>query len=179
MLGQIANFAQNEAGIWVVTLPEAKDGAWKFETISVNGELRHLPRLPKTGHYVIAGLAGADPKAKYNTPANKFEFAAGEISPKWHNLNDVEAVVLHFWVDVHLKIASVDEAARVVTFDFREQGPDGLRFNSFAAKRARGMVARYICEHRIDRVEDLRNFDSDGYQFDPASEGDLWRFVRN
>jgi cytoplasmic iron level regulating protein YaaA (DUF328/UPF0246 family) len=68
--------------------------------------------------------------------------------------------------------------ARIVTFDFREEGPDGLRFNSFAAKRARGMVARYICEHRIDRVEDLKSFDSDGYQFDLSSEGDLWRFVR-
>jgi hypothetical protein len=69
--------------------------------------------------------------------------------------------------------------ARIVTFDFREEGPSGLRFNSFAAKRARGMVARYICEHRIDRVEDLRSFDSDGYCFDPSSEGDLWRFVRS
>jgi cytoplasmic iron level regulating protein YaaA (DUF328/UPF0246 family) len=68
--------------------------------------------------------------------------------------------------------------ARIVTFDFREQGPEGLRFNSFAAKRARGMVARYICEHRIERVEDLKSFDSDGYEFDPSSEGDLWRFVR-
>jgi cytoplasmic iron level regulating protein YaaA (DUF328/UPF0246 family) len=68
--------------------------------------------------------------------------------------------------------------ARIVTFDFREEGPDGLRFNSFAAKRARGMVARYICEHRIDRLEDLKSFDSDGYSFDPASDGDLWRFVR-
>jgi cytoplasmic iron level regulating protein YaaA (DUF328/UPF0246 family) len=68
--------------------------------------------------------------------------------------------------------------ARVVTFDFREHAPDGLRFNSFAAKRARGMAARYICEHRIERVEDLQGFDSDGYRFDPSSEGDLWRFIR-
>jgi cytoplasmic iron level regulating protein YaaA (DUF328/UPF0246 family) len=69
--------------------------------------------------------------------------------------------------------------ARIVTFDFREEGPDGLRFNSFAAKRARGMVARFICEHRIHEVEDLQSFDSDGYRFDPSSEGDLWRFIRS
>jgi len=78
----------------------------------------------------------------------------------------------------HVIAQAPPKKARIVTFDFREEGPSGLRFNSFAAKRARGLVARYICEHRIDRVEDLKGFDSDGYQFDPSSEGDLWRFVR-
>src|SRR3546814_8630752 len=29
---------------------------------------------------------------------------------------------------------------RVISIDFREEGPNGLRFNSFAAKRARGMM---------------------------------------
>ena len=67
--------------------------------------------------------------------------------------------------------------ARIITVDFREQGPEGLRFNSFAAKRARGMMARYLCEHRIDDPEALKGFDSDGYRFDGA-DGDVWRFVR-
>src|SRR5262245_29754082 len=85
--------------------------------ISVNGEARYRPRLPKEGFYTIAGLAGADPKGKYDTKANKFEFKPGEIDPNWKNLTDVEAVVLHFWVDTHLKIKSVDSDKRVVTFD--------------------------------------------------------------
>ena len=69
--------------------------------------------------------------------------------------------------------------ARIVTVDFREQGPQGLRFNSFAAKRARGMMARWLCEHRIADPEQLKSFDSDGYAFDAAgSEADRWLFVR-
>ena len=67
--------------------------------------------------------------------------------------------------------------ARVITIDFREEGPDGLRFNSFGAKRARGMVARYICEHRLSSPDALKDFDSDGYGF-AGAEGDTWRFVR-
>ena len=68
---------------------------------------------------------------------------------------------------------------RVIEIDFREQGPNGLRFNTFAAKRARGMMARYICEHRLDDPEALKGFDSDGYAFD-AGESDQhrWRFRR-
>ena len=69
------------------------------------------------------------------------------------------------------------KGARIITVDFRENGPNGLRFNSFAAKRARGMVARYICEHRLTDPEALKSFDSDGYRFAEA-EGDTWRFVR-
>jgi cytoplasmic iron level regulating protein YaaA (DUF328/UPF0246 family) len=67
----------------------------------------------------------------------------------------------------------------VIEIDFREEGPNGLRFNSFAAKRARGMMARYICEHRLSDPEQLKAFDSDGYAFDGAnSENTRWRFHR-
>lgn len=70
-------------------------------------------------------------------------------------------------------------AARIVTIDFGEAGPNGLRFNSFAAKRARGMMARWMCEHRIATAEDLRGFDSDGYRYVAEGSDDaVWRFVR-
>lgn len=68
---------------------------------------------------------------------------------------------------------------RVIDIDFRQEGPDGPRFQSFAAKRARGMMARYACEHRISQPDALKSFDSDGYHFDPESSNDtVWRFVR-
>lgn len=69
--------------------------------------------------------------------------------------------------------------ARILTIDFREDGPNGLRFNSFAAKRARGMMARYMCEHRLTDLEGLKGFDSDGYRFQAeGSDEETWRFVR-
>ena len=68
---------------------------------------------------------------------------------------------------------------RVIDVDFREPGPDGPRFVSFNAKRARGMMARWLCEHRIADIADMKGFDSDGYRFDKAeSEPDRWRFFR-
>ncbi len=68
---------------------------------------------------------------------------------------------------------------RVIDLDFREPGPDGPRFVSFHAKKARGMVARWMCEHRITDADGIKGFDSDGYRFDAAaSETDRWRFSR-
>ncbi|MCH4892670.1 peroxide stress protein YaaA [Sphingomonas sp. SFZ2018-12] len=68
---------------------------------------------------------------------------------------------------------------RVIEVDFRRATPDGPQFVSFDAKRARGMMARWMCEHRVTDVDAMRGFDSDGYRFDTAaSTDDAWRFVR-
>jgi cytoplasmic iron level regulating protein YaaA (DUF328/UPF0246 family) len=82
-----------------------------------------------------------------------------------------------YWTAVQRHL---DPAWRVIEIDFREEGPDGLRFNTFAAKRARGIMARYICEHRLADPEALKGFDSDGYAFDPEnSDAARWRFRRS
>lgn len=55
----------------------------------------------------------------------------------------------------------------VVEVDFRQRKNGKLSFSSFAAKRMRGAMARYICEQRIDKIADLKDFDTDGYAFAP------------
>jgi cytoplasmic iron level regulating protein YaaA (DUF328/UPF0246 family) len=80
-----------------------------------------------------------------------------------------------YWQAVEGKLGGV----RVIEIDFREEGPDGVRFNSFAAKRARGMMARYICEHHLVDPDALKEFDSDGYSYDRGrSDENRWRFCR-
>jgi cytoplasmic iron level regulating protein YaaA (DUF328/UPF0246 family) len=70
--------------------------------------------------------------------------------------------------------------ARIISIDFRERGSDGPYFNSFGAKRARGMMTRWLCEHRISDPDHLRQFDSDGYGFvKEGSDDTVWRFLRS
>jgi len=67
------------------------------------------------------------------------------------------------------------ESVRVVAVDFR----DGDRFVSFHAKKARGSMARWMVEHGIAAIDDMRGFDADGYSFVASeSEPDRWRFSR-
>ena len=81
-----------------------------------------------------------------------------------------------YWAAVAGKLPT---SLRVIDIEFREPGPNGPRFVSFNAKRARGMMARYLCEHRLTDSEAIKDFDSDGYHFDPAeSDTDRWRFSR-
>jgi uncharacterized protein len=66
---------------------------------------------------------------------------------------------------------------RVIAADFRD-GPD-RRFITYYGKRARGMMARWLVEHRVSDPDDMRAFDTDGYRFDAeASTADQWLFVR-
>jgi len=68
---------------------------------------------------------------------------------------------------------------RVLAIDFRDDHDGELRFNTFVAKRARGAMARYLCDHRLDRPEGLKDFADDGYRFDAAgSDPDRWLFIR-
>jgi cytoplasmic iron level regulating protein YaaA (DUF328/UPF0246 family) len=81
--------------------------------------------------------------------------------------------------EYYAAVAGKLEGVRVIDVEFREPGPNGPRFVSFNAKRARGMMARWLCEHHVTDVEAMRGFDSDGYRFDAdESDADRWRFTR-
>lgn len=67
-----------------------------------------------------------------------------------------------------------------ITPVFQEVEADGRhRIISFFAKRARGRMARFAIEGRIDDPAGLKAFDGDGYRFQPdRSEGTRWVFTR-
>ncbi len=68
---------------------------------------------------------------------------------------------------------------RVVTPVFMEETEKGPRIVSFYAKRARGAMARFVVQRRVDDPEGLKDFDSGGYRFRPEmSEGDRLVFLR-
>ena len=77
-----------------------------------------------------------------------------------------------YWAAVDGRLPA---GVRVVAVDFR----DGDRFVSFHAKKARGLMARWMIEHRITDIGAMKGFDSAGYAFDAdASTADRWRFAR-
>ncbi len=68
---------------------------------------------------------------------------------------------------------------RVLAIDFRDDHDGDLRFNTFIAKKARGAMARHLCEERLDRPEGLKAFAGMGYRYDAArSDDERWLFVR-
>jgi cytoplasmic iron level regulating protein YaaA (DUF328/UPF0246 family) len=77
---------------------------------------------------------------------------------------------------------AVDRAALkapVVACRFLEEKDGEARIMSFFAKKARGMMARFAIDNRIERAADLRAFDIEGYRFQPSlSTDDEFTFAR-
>lgn len=70
--------------------------------------------------------------------------------------------------------------ARIAKVEFRDFKNGEYKIISFFAKKARGMMARFIIDHEINHVEDLRRFDTDGYLFsDKYSREDHLVFLRD
>jgi cytoplasmic iron level regulating protein YaaA (DUF328/UPF0246 family) len=67
----------------------------------------------------------------------------------------------------------------LLSCQFKEEKDGELRIISFYAKAARGLMARFAVLNRVDRVEGLKDFDLEGYRFQPAlSQGGEWVFAR-
>jgi hypothetical protein len=68
---------------------------------------------------------------------------------------------------------------RLLNVGFEDWKAGRYKIISFYAKRARGLMARYAITRGIEDVEQLKDFDSDGYAFAPeASDDKRWVFRR-
>ncbi len=67
----------------------------------------------------------------------------------------------------------------LLTISFKEYRDDQYKVIAFNAKKARGMMSRYIIQNRIDEVEKLKAFDWEGYFFNPdLSDEREWVFTK-
>lgn len=68
---------------------------------------------------------------------------------------------------------------KVIEVKFLEIKGDKTQMISFYAKKARGLMARYVIDYRITDVQAAKRFDSEGYGFVPeASDETHWVFSR-
>ena len=95
-------------------------------------------------------------------------------------LTDADAVLLNLASNEYFKaVKQKNIRARIVTPVFMDSKDGKYKIISFFAKKARGLMAAFIIKGKITDVEDIKNFDSDGYSFNSAlSEGDRWVFTR-
>ena len=71
------------------------------------------------------------------------------------------------------------KTVRVIAPDFRVATPSGLKFHSFTAKVARGVMARWRCDERVEDPAALAGFDRDGWVYEPeGSTPDKPLFVK-
>ena len=119
---RIANWQverRGEQDVWVAEIPAAA-GQWYFRQLFVNGQRRPRARLPKVGpeperrqFYRIEDVPGLTADSGVDAGSRTFRSRSGDIR-NWRYLEDVDVVVLHFWIEERLPVASFDESTRLV-----------------------------------------------------------------
>jgi hypothetical protein len=111
----ISGWKVTDKGWWQVTLPEVAAGKWRFSQLFAGDRRRYRPRLPASGYFKIAAPASPSKKARPGAGTDRFRPPAGAIDPNWHNLRDVEIIVMNSWNSARLPIADAEEGGALIT----------------------------------------------------------------
>jgi cytoplasmic iron level regulating protein YaaA (DUF328/UPF0246 family) len=116
------------------------------------------------------------------TPKTKslYQFWGKKLSVFLNNEMEKGEVVVNLASTEYFK--AIDKKtlkAKIITPHFKELKNDKYTVVAIFAKNARGKMTRYAIENKISDVEELKNFDVDGYRFHESlsSETD-WVFTR-
>ncbi|ATU45277.1 hypothetical protein CS557_07255 [Acinetobacter junii] len=114
-------------------------------------------------------------KLKNSRGNNLYEFWGSIITDQINqDLTEIDAKLLvNLASDEYYK--SVNEKkirAEIIKPVFLDQKNGKYKVISFYAKKARGLMARYLIENKLSQVEQLKAFDSEGYYFDAESSSD-------
>lgn len=143
---------------WCTELPKVKAGEWNFTQLWVNDERASRPRLPKKDLYWMEdGFINGEKWG--GKGSDRFIAKSGDFR-NFKNLSDVEAVVLHFWIEERLPVESYDPASRMVISSRISHAPLSWSFD--------GTPAPYY----IDNV--FEAFDEPGQWYLHRPEGKLY-----
>ncbi len=90
------------------------------------------------------------------------------------------SVIVNLASNEYAKAAKLKKRqAAVITPVFKDYKNGQYKIISFFAKKARGLMARFIIENEIVDVEQIKSFNTDGYHFDQkSSDTNNWVFLR-
>ena len=114
-----------------------------------------------------------------NKGKNLYEFWGDSIS-RVLNADESEVIINlasnEYFKGIHKKSLNTN----IINIVFKELKKDTYKIIGIYAKRARGLMVRYIIDNRIDKPEALKTFDVGGYGFNMSfSDESTWVFTRD
>lgn len=111
-------------------------------------------------------------KVKINDKANLYSFWDGSISGNISEDLGGEGIVLNLaskeyskTVEKYFDNKKSESKIKLITCIFKVEKAGKLKVESTASKKARGYMARYIAENKIDDIEGVKTFNIDGFTY--------------
>jgi cytoplasmic iron level regulating protein YaaA (DUF328/UPF0246 family) len=108
-------------------------------------------------------------KFKFESYKNLYDLWRPKLASKLNEEMSEKDILVNCASNEYFKsIDTKNLKAKVITPVFKENKNGKLKVISFNAKRARGMMARFIIENKARTIEDLKKFSQDNYKFNKA-----------
>ena len=157
-----------------------RDFTWAQKRVRVlsglHGLLRPLDRIHPYRLEMGTALTNSRGKDLYQFWGNKVTHALNEALTAQRS-----KVLINLASKEYYKVVQPQNIdGRIVTINFKEWRRDAYRFVSFSAKKARGLMARYMIDQRAEKADDLKSFDVEGYRYnEELSSQHEWIFTRH
>lgn len=113
---------------------------------------------------------------------NLYDFWSEKITSQLQeDLNQTGNVLVNLASNEYFKAVNAKKLkARIITPEFKDLKNGQYKMISFFAKKARGLMCRFVIENSISNPEEMKAFDLDGYNFNPGlSKDNEWVFTRD
>lgn len=117
---------------------------------------------------------------KIGTKKNLYEFWKKTITKTLNEELKDDELFLNLASNEYFKAVDAKTLkATVITPEFKDYKDGKLKMISFFAKKARGLMVRYIIDKNAETIDDLKGFNYEGYAFDAnLSKGNKLVFTR-
>ncbi|MDO9594046.1 MAG: peroxide stress protein YaaA [Lutibacter sp.] len=106
-------------------------------------------------------------KLKVGNSANLYQFWGNTITEKLNSeLTDNELFINLASAEYFKSVKPALLKVPVITPVFKDLKDGKLKIIAFFAKKARGLMVRFIIDHQIETLDGLKNFNKEGYAFD-------------
>ncbi|UMB60493.1 peroxide stress protein YaaA [Lutibacter sp. A80] len=106
-------------------------------------------------------------KLKVGSRNNLYEFWGEKVTESLNSEMEADEVFVNLASNEYFKVINTKLLkVPVITPVFKDYKGEKLKIISFYAKKARGLMVRYIIDNNIETVEGLKDFNSKGYVFD-------------
>jgi cytoplasmic iron level regulating protein YaaA (DUF328/UPF0246 family) len=121
-----------------------------------------------------------DTSIKIGTKKNLYEFWKKSVTDYLNSELNKEELFVNLASNEYFSAVDTKKLkVPVITPEFKDYKDGKLKMISFFAKKARGLMVRYIIDTNAETIDDLKGFNYEGYAFDSnLSEGNKLVFTR-
>ncbi|AOW21896.1 peroxide stress protein YaaA [Urechidicola croceus] len=150
-------------GLDAYTIPQEKIGQLQDKLRILSGQYGLLKPLDLIQPYRLE----MGTKLKVGRKDNLYQYWGSSVTDALNNELKDDDFLVNLASNEYFKVIKPKELkVPIITPVFKDYKEGKLKMISFFAKKARGMMVRYIIDNNINTVEDLKGFNYDGYGFD-------------